>query len=298
VWSAHALRKRAGLQSRVLNVDTRAPASDAYIRISGGLDLLRQLFRHVYNDWALNVHTNGHNPKSWLIALICGVAAQFGPGATLTLHSGLVPGYLKNCSDLWRFIARLTCCFYGRIVCVSDEIGDVVASLGIPRSQMEIIPAFLPIAAPDVNVPEEIERWMGRRSPLITSTMFFRKEYGFELLVRAVAALRKSHPELGCLVMGSGEDREQAEALVEQHRLQDAMFLAGDLNHELCLALMARSSVFVRPTFRDGDSISVREAMALGVPVVASKVGTRPEGTLLFEAGDLDGLIPQIERVI
>ena len=81
VWSAHALMKRAGQQSSVLNVDPRAPESDAYIKISGPCDLFRELLRHVSNDWVLNVHTNGHNPKSWLIALACGLAAQLGPGA-------------------------------------------------------------------------------------------------------------------------------------------------------------------------------------------------------------------------
>src|SRR3989449_6019818 len=84
VWSAHALLKRTGQQSSVLNVDPRAPESDAYIKISGPCDLLRELLRHVSNDWVLNVHTNGHNPKSWLIAFACGLAAQFGPGASLT----------------------------------------------------------------------------------------------------------------------------------------------------------------------------------------------------------------------
>ncbi len=48
-------------------------------------DLALQLLRHVWNDWILHVHTNGHNPKSWFIGFACGVAAQFGPGATLTL---------------------------------------------------------------------------------------------------------------------------------------------------------------------------------------------------------------------
>ena len=98
--------------------------------------------------------------------------------------------------------------------------------------------------------------------------------------------------------MGSGEDRERALELVEQQRLKETVFLAGDLDHDLCLSLIAHSSVFVRPTFRDGDSISVREAISLGVPVVASSVGTRPEDTLLFEVGDLDGLVAQIQRAV
>src|SRR3954447_21580805 len=58
VCSAHALMKRAGQQSSVLNVDTRAPESDAYIRVSGAIDLIRQLVRHTWNGWVLNVHTN------------------------------------------------------------------------------------------------------------------------------------------------------------------------------------------------------------------------------------------------
>src|SRR6516165_10611693 len=107
VLNAHERMKRAGLQSNVLNVDPRAPASSAYIRISGAADLGRQLFRHVSDDWSLSVHTNGHNPKSWLIALMCGIVAQLGPPATLTLHSGGVPGYL-SAGPVWRkLLARL-----------------------------------------------------------------------------------------------------------------------------------------------------------------------------------------------
>src|SRR5262245_16863047 len=64
VWSAHARMRQAGQQSSVLNIDPRAPHSDAYIKISGALDLLRELVRHVWNDWTLHVHTNGHNAKN------------------------------------------------------------------------------------------------------------------------------------------------------------------------------------------------------------------------------------------
>src|SRR5215471_7664622 len=122
VRSAHTCMKRAGLQSNVLNVDPRAPASSDYIKISGAVDFVRQLFAHAANGWALNVHTNGHNPKSWLIALTCGIAAQWGPPATLTLHSGGVPVYLSGGSYSRRFIARLASLMYNRIICVNPEI--------------------------------------------------------------------------------------------------------------------------------------------------------------------------------
>jgi hypothetical protein len=57
------------------------------------------------------------------------------------------------------------------------------------------------------------------------------------------------------------------------------------VNHDACLALMSACDVFLRPTLEDGDSISVREALALGVPVVASRVGARPAGAILFRPG-------------
>src|SRR5256885_338958 len=88
--------------------------------------------------------------------------------------------------------------------------------------------------------PGAIGFWMQEHSPCMTSTIFFRPEYGFELLVQAVVRLRLEHPKIGMLVMGSGEDREQAAALIEEYGLRGVMYLAGDLDHELCLALISR----------------------------------------------------------
>ena len=298
VWSAHTLMKQAELQSNVLNVDPRAPESDAYIKISGGFTLIRELIRHVWNDWALNVHTNGHNRKSWALALACGIAAQFGQDATVTLHSGLAPAYIRNGSDRRRRIIRLACELYRQIICVNEEIAATVAELGIPKDRIHIVPAFLPVEVPTPAMPPTVESWLQKHSPILAATMFFRPEYGFELLMRAVAQLRHRYPGLGCVVMGGDEAPELAQAFVAVNRLGDVVLLAGDVDHELCLALMARSTVFVRPTLKDGDSISVREAVTLGVPVVASNVGTRPQGVLLFEPGDVDGLVNQLERAV
>jgi glycosyltransferase involved in cell wall biosynthesis len=58
---------------------------------------------------------------------------------------------------------------------------------------------------------------------------------------------------------------------------------------------MCRSHVFVRGTLEDGDSMSVREALALGIPVVASRVGSRPAGAILFPSGDVDEMVSKID---
>ena len=290
--------RRAGQQSNVLNVDPRAPRSSEYIKVSGAAGFVRQLFQHASDDWALSVHTNGHNPKSWLIALMCGIAAQWGPSATLTLHSGGVPDYLSGGPEWRRFIARLACVMYGRIVCVNPEIARTLATLGVPDKALEVAPAFLPFEQRDVDLPRNVARWMEGHSPVLSSAMFFRPEYGFELLLEALGDLKAVHPKVGCVVMGDGEHRGEAQMLIDQAGLGDAVLLTGDLDHEVCLSLMGKSGVFVRPTFMDGDAISVREARALGVPVVASNVGTRPEGVILFEVGNKSELIQRITETL
>jgi glycogen synthase len=287
-----------GLQCNVLNIQPRAPSSSAYIRVSGGFDFMKTLARHVLDDWTLNVHINGHNPKSWCVALLCGVAAQFGCGGSVTVHSGMAPEYLRG-SSVWRRTgARLACVMYGRVVCVNEEIAEAIARLGIPRDVMEIKPAYVPMQRVECVVPDQLDRWMRGHPVFLSVTLSFRPEYGFELLMDAVSRLKRKHADMGCLVMGSGEDRNAAEESIRKYGLGETVLLAGDLDHDLCLTAISRSAAFVRPTFRDGDSISVREAISLGVPVVASNVGTRPAGTLLFEAGNVDGLIGQVERAL
>lgn len=53
---------------------------------------------------------------------------------------------------------------------------------------------------------------------------------------------------------------------------------------------LARSSALLRPTNTDGDAVSVREALWLGVPVIASDVVVRPAGTVLFRNRDAESL--------
>jgi glycosyltransferase involved in cell wall biosynthesis len=54
--------------------------------------------------------------------------------------------------------------------------------------------------------------------------------------------------------------------------------------------VVAAADVFVRPTRADGDAVSVREALALGRGVVATRVGHRPDACLLVPRDDAEAL--------
>jgi len=207
----------------------------------------------------------------------------------------MAPGYLRAAPRWGRRLAALVCWLYTRVICVSDGIRDAIVSLGLPAHRTEIVPAWLRTERSEVSLDPSILAWMGRHQPLLSTALFFRPEYGFDLLATAVARLHLRYPLVGCIVMGAGEQREQAERKIHETGLEENVLLLGDVDHDACLALIAASDVFVRPTLEDGDSISVREALSLGVPVVASRIGTRPAGTILFQPGDMEEMISTIE---
>lgn len=254
-----------------------------------------ELAAYAFRGWTFHLHTNGHNRNSWLLALLCGVAGQWSGGCILTLHSGMMPGYVKSGRRWHRMLAEMVCRLYSRVICVGPEIRDAVISLGTPEERTEIAPACLATETSGATLDQQLIDWLARHRPLLSTTLFFRPEYGFDLLIEGLVELCRRNPSLGCVVMGAGEQYAEGAQLVRQSGLEDNVLLLGDVDHDKCLALISRSQVFVRPTLQDGDSISVREALALGVPVVASSVGARPAGSILFSPGDVGDMLSKID---
>jgi glycogen(starch) synthase len=288
VSGIHRQLTAAGVTCRVLDMS----------RVRPGFRFALTVMRHAFAGWTLHLHTNGHNVKSWLLALGCGLAGRFRGGCILTLHSGMVPGYLATAPSWRRRLAVLTCSLYRLVICVNPEIRSALLSCGLEAQRTEVLPAFLRAESPDVAPDSQIQAWIERHRPLFSTVLFFRPEYGFGLLVADLARLRCLYPSFGCLVMGSGEQRANAERCIREAGLEGNILLLGDVDHDACLALISACDVFLRPTLEDGDSISVREALSLGVPVVASRVGTRPAGAILFEPGNVEEMLAKIELAL
>ena len=288
---------RSGTRCVVLDVGGHRPANGRST-LRSRLAILRRVRRHARNGWTLHLHVSGHGPKSWLLALACWLAGRRAPGRVLTVHSGLVPEYLDSGLPGARTLARLALRSWDRVLCVSPAVRDAVAGLGVDPARLEVVPAHLPASPVERDLPVALARWRAAHAPVLSSALFFRPEYGFDVLLAALERLKPGHPGLGCLVMGSGEDEERARRAVRERGMREWVLLTGDLPHELCRTLIARSDVFVRPTLADGDALSVREALALGVPVVASDAGHRPPGTVLFARGDAEDLAARIEEVL
>ena len=298
VAQAHQFLNRHGAECRVLNIDRTAGPSPEYERVRHGFDLVRIVLAHAVQRRIIHVHINGHNRKAWFLAAVCALASSPAPARLLTLHSGMAPAYVDSARGIRRRLLKRVCLLYSRIVCVNSLIRRSILSLGIPSSRACILPAFLPPSLVRQIVPRELWEWMESHRPLLSTALFFRPEYGFDLLVDAMSHLQSRHPHAGCLVMGSREGMDSERAGVERKGLASHFRFLGDINHDLCLGLMSRSDVYVRPARVDGDSISVREALHLGVPVVASDVGVRPSAARIFRAGNVPEMVARIEQAL
>lgn len=118
-----------------------------------------------------------------------------------------------------------------------------------------------------------------------------------QLLLRAFALLCQQYPAsaLQLLLVGDGAERDNLAQLAAELSIQSQVCFAG--NRADVPALMALMDVFVLPSLAEGISNTILEAMAAGLPVIASRVGGNPELqpaelalSHLFASGDVQAL--------
>jgi colanic acid/amylovoran biosynthesis glycosyltransferase len=132
--------------------------------------------------------------------------------------------------------------------------------------------------------------------PLVLAVGRLVEKKGFADLIRACALLRESGPAFQCLIVGKGELEGELRRLIEELGLGGQVELAGPIPRERLLSVYRRASVVVAPCVigsdgnRDGLPTVVAEAMAIGVPVVATDVTGIPE---LVKDGRTGVLVPQ-----
>ncbi|MDH3994606.1 MAG: glycosyltransferase, partial [Gammaproteobacteria bacterium] len=107
-------------------------------------------------------------------------------------------------------------------------------------------------------------------------------------LVRAFTELCLRRPQdtrLRLVLIGDGSLRHELESLIEQNDIQTRVWLAGSV--ENVPQLLQAMDVFVLPSLAEGISNTILEAMACGLPVVATRVGGNEELVVEGETGFL-----------
>ncbi|MBK8302170.1 MAG: glycosyltransferase [Chloracidobacterium sp.] len=99
------------------------------------------------------------------------------------------------------------------------------------------------------------------------------------------------------MIVGGGSMQSEVKAAVKNSGCADNICLAGNVDHAVTLHLMKDADIVLRTTRFDGDAISVREALFLGTPVIATDNGMRPEGVELIGVGDVAALVESVKEI-
>ena len=127
---------------------------------------------------------------------------------------------------------------------------------------------------------------------------------GFDLLIGCMSELIASHPDIMLLIVGSGPQKEELEAMVAAKGLEDHVKFLGAIPHIDLLKYMKAADVFALATAYEGMSHTILEAMAMGAVVVASNVGGNPElvkhgnNGFLFDFADRSSMIRMIREAV
>lgn len=298
VQQLHQGLLKAGADVRVLDVGKGPRAKAKGVTAVRGTVELVGLLTHLSSEgWLLHLHISGNNSRSFLLAAAATLGLQPTAPKVITLHSGLLPGFLASSSGL-RVLAQAALARYERVIAVSDEVRRALRGLGLPDRQLAMHPAFCASAVRPEPLWPELAAALRRRAPLIAYAHHPSPVYGRVPMFRALAMLADRFPDLGLAAFGPGTDSEAFWADARLAGVEALVDNLGELPHPQALAVMQRAQVFVRPTSADGDALTVREARALGVPCVASDAALRPEGTLLFRTGDVVDLAEKVIQAL
>ncbi len=185
------------------------------------------------------------------------------------------------------------------VTAVSRYLADYTnREMGV-RAPIRVIPnavdheRFRPATVPPANGPDPRQRFAHPDEKLLVHISNFRAVKKVEDVIRIFGRVSE---RLGArlLMVGDGPDRPAAVALADELGLTGRVSFLGSFPR--IEDVLAVSDLFLLPSVKESFGLSALEAMASGVPVVASRIGGLPEvvedgvSGRLLEPGDIDGM--------
>jgi glycosyltransferase involved in cell wall biosynthesis len=256
---------------------------------------VRELARWLRREEIDLVHS--HMYRAEVLGTRAAVAAGV-PVIVATVHSSRV----RPSSDV-ETLAALTPSM-DRLIVPSESIRRKVVAEGRDAARFAIIPNGVDLsrfATPTVCA-FRAEFAVPSSAPLLGVVARLEPEKGHRFLIEAMPSVLRAAPETRLAVVGDGSESASLRALAHSLGVADRVLFTG--RRDDVSALTGDLTVAVLPSLREAQGISILEAMARRVPVVATAVGGIPEvitsGTdgLLVPPGDAAALADAIVRLL
>ena len=207
----------------------------------------------------------------------------------------------------WQFAhARFLSGYCDRIVCVSPSVREYHGGRsGLPASMYTVIPSGIDVSAfaPDGDARRRLRKQWGVEDsqPVVAYVGRLDRQKGIETLLSAFSHLAARGHAMDIVIAGDGSRRRIVENFIRHGEGGSRCRLLGFV--EDVRAVLSAADIFTTASTSEGHPLSPTEAMAAGLPVVATKApGLRDiviDGVtgLLAAPGDVFGLAERIERL-
>ena len=273
--------------------------------------LLRELADHGIEAYPLPIAGKGNPFSPFLIAWL---AERIGADIIHTHLStaglwGSVAGRLIRVPTLAAVHAlNSKACFLlaDLIATCSEGVRQHLLAQGVAPGKARVLyNGVYPEQFESLSPVEEVRRELNLApdAPVIGVVAHLSKKKGQEHLLRATALLRERWPDLVCLLVGEGVEREGLTALAELLGLGEGARFLG-YRHDAPRVMQAMDVVALPSVAKEGLGVALIEAAFLGKPVVGSDApGIREvlvdgETGLLAPVADADGLAERIARLL
>ncbi|MBS4022238.1 MAG: glycosyltransferase [Dethiobacter sp.] len=222
----------------------------------------------------------------------------------LTAHGGDV---LLGQRRQFRFLTKLTLSFAKGVIAVSESLaGKINKSFGVDIKKITVASCGVDL---DLFSPRDKRKSRAALGvPAETKLVLFVGNLvpvkGIENLLQSFAWMAKDEPLAQLALMGEGPLRDELQELAVQLGIENSCRWLTPVEHDQVPAIISAADLLVLPSLHEGFGLVALEALACGVPVVASRTGGLPEivtdgkNGLLVEPGDKIELAAAMSRLL
>ena len=268
LWAGGPLLKdvRPGLRVTHLNAQS-IPSRDVRWRSLSSVRMLVAMYRHLKKTQPTILHA--YLPAAYMLGAVAGRAAAVP--LIVAGRRGLA-SYRAYSQLRWRVMGRLANKLIDLHVCNSEAVRTwAVQQEGVNPKTMVVIPNGVDL--PEVAGTDLEPVWRAPFTIAMIANFFAYK--GHATVLRAVALVVRTHPELKLVLFGDGVEREASEQMCADLGIDGKVIFAGrrpNASHYL-----SNFDLAVLGSAHEGFPNALMEAMAAELPVVATAVGGIPE---------------------